>query len=283
MLLSLFTSGCAVHYKHDITEEVKSNTNKLNVAVIVHQEEISGQYIYQNSAGVSAQFGLLGGLVGSVIDAGINSSRAEDAEEAVKPYREAIIDFDYSHQLSNKIKNNLTQINWVERLEYKELTVPTEFKAESLLNGEKDLLALVIEPSYSLTPHFSRVHVSARITLVTNQNKKTKKKSKVKEIFVGKVQYQSPTLALRKNGTEIDAQVLKDTLSEGSEILVQLIRMNLQDDKGDAFYKDKKNHENNKNMYYLGEINNFDVYRSVHGTVHAIPKGDVLVLEASTS
>ncbi|RZF24877.1 hypothetical protein EVC45_36320 [Paraburkholderia sp. UYCP14C] len=54
-----------------------------------------------------------GGLLFALIDAAVEKSRASDAEDTVKPIREALIDYDFERNALDAVKQATAKVNWL--------------------------------------------------------------------------------------------------------------------------------------------------------------------------
>lgn len=106
-VVMLVSMGCT------ITPNKVSMQNKIEAKVdvisIVNQQELDAVFPIQNSAGVSMQFGLIGALVGSAIDASANSNSAEKATNNLAPIRNKLINYNFDDVLQSNIKQSLME------------------------------------------------------------------------------------------------------------------------------------------------------------------------------
>lgn len=77
-----------------------------DVVLPIRQSEI---YVFVPMATGGAGFGLIGALV----DAGIDSTRTSKAEAAVTPLRNAMVDYSFDNALQDELKTSLAQIAWI--------------------------------------------------------------------------------------------------------------------------------------------------------------------------
>jgi hypothetical protein len=70
-------------------------------------------YVPPSQLASSGQGGLLGALVLASIDAGVDKTRAGRAEKAVKPLRDAIVDFSFDDTLTSELKTAMAQVSWL--------------------------------------------------------------------------------------------------------------------------------------------------------------------------
>lgn len=110
LLSAMFLAACAtVTPPHtELPVAARDGISSTDVVVPVRQGEI---YVFVPDSQVAAAAG--GGLLWALVDAGVNSVRTSKAEAAVKPLRDAMVDFDFSQVLQDKLKTSLSQIPWL--------------------------------------------------------------------------------------------------------------------------------------------------------------------------
>ena len=107
VLVATIISGCT-STPHKVSIQNKID-NKVDVISIVNQQELDALFPVQNSGAVSVQFGLIGALIGSAIDASANSTSAEKATNNLSPIRNKLINYNFDDVLQSSIKNKLKQ------------------------------------------------------------------------------------------------------------------------------------------------------------------------------
>ena len=107
ILVGLIFSGCTIA-PHKVSMQNKID-NKVDVISIIDQQELDALFPIQNSSGVSAQFGLIGALIGSAIDASANSTNAEKATNNLSPIRNKLIDYNFDEILQSNIESKLSE------------------------------------------------------------------------------------------------------------------------------------------------------------------------------
>ena len=102
------------------------------------------------SAQSGVQFGLLGALVGSLVESGITASNAAAAETSVKPLRSALVDFDFDRNINSDIQGQLAQATWINPQDYRVVKDGTPQTLEGIVTGSKASGVLLNSVSYAL-------------------------------------------------------------------------------------------------------------------------------------
>ena len=184
----LFLFGCA-SYKPLVEAEEKGQISSLRVISVVPQEEIKTQIQIQTAGG--AGFGLLG----AIVDASVNNSRAKDAEAASDPFRDALLETDPKSLINAAYENELQGIDWAspttiekrdEALDRKEL--------RALLRTMPEDALLMIHSIYSLTPELEILEIDALLQLYMadkREAKSTKDNGRLKKVGQTIIRFQS--------------------------------------------------------------------------------------------
>jgi len=101
----VFFAGCSTT-PHKVSIQNKIET-QVDVISIVKQQELEALFPIQNSAAVSMQFGLIGALVGSAIDASANSNSAEKTTNKLADIRNRLINYNFDNVLQSSIAESL--------------------------------------------------------------------------------------------------------------------------------------------------------------------------------
>ena len=130
------------------------------VEVLVAQSEIKSDI---NPSNIAAATG--GGILGGLLAASQNASRAKKAEATIEPLRNALTGFDGDALALDTTKAGLADVAWLQP------TAITESKDTSLL-GESAFLdksgadqTVFVEYSYDMSPDFAAVRVVAKINI----------------------------------------------------------------------------------------------------------------------
>lgn len=207
-IVSLISGCTATPAKKPLNEPITNKT--INVYSLISQDEIEALYPISNNSAVSAQFGLIGALVGGAIDSSINKSNAEKASENLTEIRNQLIDLDFDTLFEEEIKKKLsdqvnigsiTTVKTIKQLE-KELKV-----------GESYLL---LSTSYKLDVDFRTPLIKTVATLT--EHGKTKKSTKT--LYKNSFTYFGLSIPPAvKNQADIDKEVaiLKDKFASKSD------------------------------------------------------------------
>lgn len=106
LVVSLFSGCTTTPHKVSIRDEIES---KVDVISVVNQQELDALFPIQNSGAVSVQFGLIGALIGSAIDASANSTSAEKATNNLSSIRNKLINYNFDELLQSNIEKSLMQ------------------------------------------------------------------------------------------------------------------------------------------------------------------------------
>jgi hypothetical protein len=159
-------SGCASPRRVALAAEYRPQINSTTTIAGLGKREISAEINRSNTAaGLGAAGGLIGSLVGSAIDASVNTSRAKQAEGAIAGLRNSLLTFDVPAVLSESLKKEISKAAWLnsQTIEVRELGDITALP-KMVASSSSDLV-LLIEASYSLTPSFDAITVTARVSL----------------------------------------------------------------------------------------------------------------------
>ena len=73
MLAILGMAGCAGNYKTTFDHDAAPEPITVHVVPVVTKEEMDVQILVADSSATSGQFGLIGGIVGAIIDSAVNT------------------------------------------------------------------------------------------------------------------------------------------------------------------------------------------------------------------
>jgi hypothetical protein len=109
LLSTLLLGACAPLAIHQsLPSAAREKVVSTEAVVPLRQSEI---YVFVPSSQTSAAAG--GGLLFALIDIGVNSVRTSNAEEAVKPLRDALVDFSFDDTLRNQLRHSLSKVSWL--------------------------------------------------------------------------------------------------------------------------------------------------------------------------
>ncbi len=161
MLAILGVAGCAGNYKTTFDHDAAPEPITVHVVPVVTKEEIDVQILVADSSATAGQFGLIGGLVGAIIDSAVNKRRAIEAERRAEVLRESSAEYDIvnaAHQSTLRIGNH-------ERWEILAISEPTstvgwdDIANDAFDEGDARAIA-VLDFDYALTPTVNQVRVN---------------------------------------------------------------------------------------------------------------------------
>jgi hypothetical protein len=152
LLAALSLSACAGGSQHVfLADPARDKIESTDAFLPVRQDEIY-VYVPPSTAGAQAGagFGLIGALVGTVIDASVDSARTSKAEAAVKPLREASTDYPFDKTLKDAVATSLSGVSF---LGLKNVNVSKQITGDGLdgeLNASPAGAILVATADYRL-------------------------------------------------------------------------------------------------------------------------------------
>ena len=154
----LLAVGCAKPIRVPMQEDLKPQINSTKTLSGMETQEL------QVSIDVSTG-GQAFGLIGALVDAGVNNSRTKSAESEVVPVRDALLGYDPSGPLASSLTKELGQVLWLKNntVEVKPMSDITGLPSW-IEKSESDVLVLV-RTDYRLTPKFDGVTVTAWATV----------------------------------------------------------------------------------------------------------------------
>ena len=158
LLINLF--GCAAVNEVPMQPEAKKLIKSSNVVVGINQQEI---YAEINHSNTTAAMG--GGLLFALIDSAVDSSRTSDAEDMIKPIRNALIDYDFSTNFSAAMKNELKRLDW---FRLRKLSVDTNLdpaREEKLRSSGRDSIVMFADTRYYLSADFSALNIITNVRM----------------------------------------------------------------------------------------------------------------------
>lgn len=158
LLINIF--GCAAVNEVPMQPEAKKLIKSSNVVVGINQQEI---YAEINHSNTTAAMG--GGLLFALIDSAVDSSRTSDAEELIKPIRNALIDYNFSRNFSSAMKKELKGLDW---MKLRKLNVDTNLdpaREETIRNSSKDSIVMFADTRYYLSADFSALNIITNVRI----------------------------------------------------------------------------------------------------------------------
>jgi hypothetical protein len=145
--MSVLASACvtAIPTHQPLPPDARSMFGATDVMIPVAQSEIQ---IAVPASSIAAAGG--GGLLLALIDAGVDSNNAATAEEAIKPLRSALVDFDFDEQMRSQVQSALDQSAWLHAGNYKVVKEVTNENLDNALAASSASGVLFVTTSYNL-------------------------------------------------------------------------------------------------------------------------------------
>ncbi|MBL4876661.1 MAG: hypothetical protein JKY10_09240 [Cohaesibacteraceae bacterium] len=167
IFIALIVSGCKVTPAKQVFTTPPTN-KEINVYSLIPQDELEALYPISDNSAVTMQFGLVGALVGAVIDTSINKSNAEVAEENLADIRNELIGLEFDKLFEQEIHKKLNgQVNIGKIQTVKSMS---ELKSK-LVAGETYLL---LDTYYKMDIDFRTPFIVTSVSL--HEKSKTKRK-----------------------------------------------------------------------------------------------------------
>jgi hypothetical protein len=176
----LSTTACAPGMLNRPLDTAKRETvSKADVVGVVPQADLYAAIVVADSSAATAQYGLLGALIGSAIDGGVNASRSKDAEAAVRPLRDGLLGYTFEAQLAQELDRELAGLTWL-GANPMTLSKKGEIGAKNaVVYASKAATVLLVHADYHMSPDFSKLIVTADATLAqvpTPEERSSKKR-----------------------------------------------------------------------------------------------------------
>ena len=169
----LLTACAVTPFRTPISQSFIDSKEPVFVYLVFDQEELDAEVPIQDSSAATSQYGLIGAVVGGAIDASVNKSNSELAEENLAPIRNALIGYDFNqlfeksaHESLNNLENlnvaEVVRLNSLKEFNELEKTLPSEQKS------------LILKVQYKLGPNF-RVAYAKLDAMLTDKSIEDKK------------------------------------------------------------------------------------------------------------
>lgn len=157
MVLAAF-AGCAAQPRHFIDPADRSPPGGREAVVIVPQGEI-------RAAVVASQAGASLGLVGALIDTGVNQHRTNKAEAAITPLRTELSDYNFDQRALAATQGTLAKLDWLNIRKTTFSKDTSKQNTNAILDKSESPEVLMAVYDYALTADFSAMEVTARFTI----------------------------------------------------------------------------------------------------------------------
>jgi hypothetical protein len=108
------------------------------------------------------------GLIGALIDAGVDSYRAGTAQTAIKPLRDAAVDMNFDRDLADQLKASLSPIAWLHLDGVRVVKEVATKKIDGAITGSKDAAVLVAVADYHLSNDGRQLSIVVNVDLYPN-------------------------------------------------------------------------------------------------------------------
>lgn len=153
-------AACATEPAHiSLKPELSQRVNSSNGVIVAVQKEMVADVDQSQMANATG-----GGLLFMAMDVAVNRSRANAAEAALQPIRDALADYDVGTELQQALSTRLKPIPW---LHVKKVDVVYDNKPISaLLAASSEDALLLVTPSYALSSNFSDLRFETEVRVV---------------------------------------------------------------------------------------------------------------------
>lgn len=158
--LVLLLSGCATAIHQPLTAEAKQQVRSADVVIGIPQQEMAAQIKESNMTAAAG-----GGLLFALIDAGVNSYRSGNAEDAVRPLRDALISYSFDENLRVRMDNRLGAVPGMGIGNSKVTKDVSEANYNAIYQASSKDAVLITNASYTMNVDFSSVVVNATALL----------------------------------------------------------------------------------------------------------------------
>lgn len=178
LLISVISlAGCAGNYKTTFDHEARPEPISVHVVPVIPKEEMDVLIVVSDSSAATAQYGLIGGLVGAIIDSAVNKKKAIDAERKAEIIRRAISEYDLFDAAIQSAQRVGDHERWkVLAVDAPLTTIGLDDAANNAFDQGDAEAVVVLNFDYALTPTATqvRVNVDQQVYLRSTQKKSGK-------------------------------------------------------------------------------------------------------------
>jgi hypothetical protein len=157
-------SACAAVPSHELLPmAARDKLTATEVAVPIPQSEI---YVFVPQSQLATYGG--GGLILALIDAGVDSVRTSKAEDAVKPLRDAMVDYDFDGSFQSDLKTSLSQVSFLHPDSVHVVKAVNYDAFDGVIAASKDSAVLFTTTDYHLSNDADMLDVTVRADLIGN-------------------------------------------------------------------------------------------------------------------
>ena len=164
---ALFLAACAtpIPTHQALPDTARNAISSTDIVVPIKQSEI---YVFVPASNIAAAGG--GGLLLALVDAGVDSVRTSKAEAAVKPLRNALVDYKFDDTLCSDISGSLTQVTWVKPGTPRVIKEVTNESLDAALAQSKSDAVLFATMDYHLSNDADILDVMMNASLFANND-----------------------------------------------------------------------------------------------------------------
>ena len=246
-LSAFILSACAtqVPVHESLPAAARDNIASADVVLPIKQSEI---YVFVPNSQVAAAGG--GGLLLALIDAGVDSVRTSKAEAAVKPLRDAIVDYNFDQTLQSEIQTSLASDPWLHPDHAHVIKELTNDSLDRAIADSKDAAVLFATADYRLSNNAVELTITMTASLFPNSDAlnalKQRAKSDPSSSLANSLYHNTLTFTADvPNATDDrdrniatwsanNGAVMRATLTKGSRELARMLASDLQGPEADT-------------------------------------------------
>ena len=168
---ALLLAGCGtpLPVRESLPLAARDQIASTETVVPIRQHEIY-VFVPPSTAGATAGagFGIVGALVGVAIDASVDSARTSKAEAAVKPLRDALVDYNFDATFQDDLKASLPPVEFMHSDEIRVVKEVANDSADLALTNSKDAAVLFVTTDYHLANDGDVLYVTLQTSLYPN-------------------------------------------------------------------------------------------------------------------
>jgi len=155
-------TACATPAPHlPISAQIRAATPSTEVVAPIAQSEI---YVEVPQAQGGASYGLIGALV----DVGVDAVRTSNAEAAVKPLRDAAIDYSFDDVLRGELQKSLSNVAWLHLDRVRVVKDVSNDAMSKNITGSPDGAIVTVGVNYHLSNNADTVYVIVNLAMFGN-------------------------------------------------------------------------------------------------------------------
>ena len=162
-LTLLLLGGCGATFRVNMPNPAPAKISSTEIMMTVQQNEIYAEVERSNLTGAMG-----GGLLFALIDSSIESGRTEKAEEAIKPVRNALLEYNFNDEFIKATGEQLKKIDWLKISKINLIQLKPDQEIESVISKSASNMVLKIDAKYYLSPKFDQLVLEANVTAFPN-------------------------------------------------------------------------------------------------------------------